>query len=308
LDSAINLERVSKNLGGREILKSVSFTVEPGDIFGYLGPNGAGKTTTIRIILGLLKVTSGKASIRGRDVNVDKARGKLGFVLESDGLYDNITAYENVAYYAQIYGVSQPTPMIERVLSSAGLSERARDKVSTYSKGMRQRLALGRAMVHNPEILILDEPTAGVDPSGQIEVRQVILDMAHKEGKTIFLSSHNLDEVQRICNRIALIDKGEIKLYGELDEMQRKAGKGEVLIETTEPVPEPTLAELKNLPEVTIRNREDKTLILSIGKGNNISDIISFLAQRGVRIEQVKRREASLEEIYTTILKEAGQE
>jgi ABC-2 type transport system ATP-binding protein len=308
LDSAINLERVNKNLDGREILKSISFTVEPGDIFGYLGPNGAGKTTTIRIILGLLQVTSGKASIRGRDVNVDKARGKLGFVLESDGLYDNITAYENVAYYAQIYGVSQPTSMIERVLSSAGLSDRARDKVSTYSKGMRQRLALARAMVHDPEILILDEPTAGVDPSGQIEVRQVILDMAHKEGKTIFLSSHNLDEVQRICNRIALIDKGEIKLYGELDEMQRKAGKGEVLIETIEPVPEPTLAELQNLPEVTIRNRAARTLILSVGKSSNVSDIINFLAQRGVRIEQVKRREASLEEIYTTILKEAGQQ
>lgn len=304
---AINLERVSKTLGHREVLKNVSFAVERGDIFGYLGPNGAGKTTTIRIILGLLSATSGKVSILGQDVGINETRRKVGFVLESDGLHDNMTAYENLAYYARIYGVYQPEESIEKALRLVNLLDRARDKVGTYSKGMRQRLALSRAMVHNPEILILDEPTAGVDPSGQIEVRQIILDMAHKEGKSIFLSSHNLDEVQRICNRIALIDRGEIKLYGEWDELQRKMGKGEVVIETTEAVGEPILAQLGDLPEVTIQSRTDRTLILSIGKGSDVSDIVNFLSQRGVRIEQVKRREASLEEIYTAILKGAEQ-
>jgi ABC-2 type transport system ATP-binding protein len=308
MDDAITLEHICKRLGGREILKNVSFAVKQGDIFGYLGPNGAGKTTTIRILLGLLQATSGRASILGQDVNADRTRNKVGFVLESDGLYDNMSAYENVAYYAQIYGVSQPTEMIERVLGLAGLSDRAGDKVGTYSKGMRQRLALARAMVHNPDILILDEPTAGIDPSGQIEVRQIILDMAHKERRTIFLSSHNLDEVQRICNRIALIGRGEINLYGERDELQRKMGRGEVVVETTEAIVEPILAELEGLPEVSIQDRKDRTLILSVGKGGDVSGVVTFLTQRGVRIEQVKRREASLEEIYTTILGEAGQQ
>ena len=305
MGDAIKLEGISKQLGEREILSDVGFTVKQGDVFGYLGPNGAGKTTTIRILLGLLQATSGKASILGQDVSADETRRKVGFVLESDGLYDNMSAYENVAYYARIYEVSQPREMIERVLELVELSDRAGDKVGIYSKGMRQRLALARAMVHDPDILILDEPTAGIDPSGQIEVRQIILDMAHKRDKTIFLSSHNLDEVQRICNRIALIDRGKIKLYGERDELQRKMGKGEVIVETTEPITEPILVELQSLLGVSIQNRKDRTLILSMGKGSEVPDIVNFLTQRGVRIEQVKRREASLEELYTTILREA---
>ena len=305
MGDAIKLEGISKQLGEREILSDVGFTVKQGDVFGYLGPNGAGKTTTIRILLGLLQATSGKASILGQDVSADETRRKVGFVLEADGLYDNMSAYENVAYYARIYEVSQSREMIRRVLELVELSDRAGDKVGIYSKGMRQRLALARAMVHDPDILILDEPTAGIDPSGQIEVRQIILDMTHKRDKTIFLSSHNLDEVQRICNRIALIDRGKIKLYGERDQLQRKMGKGEVIVETTEPITEPILVELQSLPGVSIQNRKDRTLILSMGKGSEVPDIVNFLTQRGVRIEQVKRREASLEELYTTILMEA---
>jgi ABC-2 type transport system ATP-binding protein len=306
--SAITLEKVNKILGRREVLKSVSFTVEPGDIFGYLGPNGAGKTTTIRIILGLFKPDAGKVSLLGQDVTVDETRKHIGFVLESDGLYDNMSGYENIAYYAQVYGVPKEAATTDRVIGLVGLADRARDKVSAYSKGMRQRLALARAMVHNPDILILDEPTAGVDPSGQIEVRQIILDMAHKEGKTVFLSSHNLDEVQRICNRIALIDRGEIKLYGELDKLQRRMGRGEVMIETREPVSESVLAELARMPQLDIQSRKDRAVILTLGKGGaDISDVISFLTQRGAKIEQVVRRDASLEEIYTTILREAEQ-
>jgi len=305
MGDVIRLEGICKQLGKREILTDVGFTVKQGDVFGYLGPNGAGKTTTIRILLGLLQATSGKASILGQDVSADETRRKVGFVLESDGLYDNMSAYENVAYYARIHEVSQSREMIQRVLELVELSDRAGDRVGIYSKGMRQRLALARAMVHDPDILILDEPTAGIDPSGQIEVRQIILDMTHKRDKTIFLSSHNLDEVQRICNRIALIDRGQIKLYGERDELQRKMGKGEVIVETTEPITEPILVELQSLPEVSIQNRKDRTLILSMGKGSEVPDIVNFLTQRGVRIEQVKRREASLEELYTTILREA---
>lgn len=302
---AIRLEGICKHLGRREILKDVSFTVKRGDIFGYLGPNGAGKTTTIRVLLGLLEVTSGRASILGQDVNAAETRKKLGFVMESDGLYDNMTAYENVAYYSRIYGVSHAKGRIDTVLELVKLSDKAGDKVGTYSKGMRQRLALARAMVHDPQILILDEPTASVDPSGQIEIRQIILDMAHKESKTIFLSSHNLDEVQRICNRVALIHKGEIKIYGERDELQRRMGKKEVIIETTEAMSELIIAELQSFPEVSIQDKKNKTVVLSLRRGDSVPDIVTFLAQRGVRIEQVKRQEVSLEEIYTTILKEA---
>ncbi|MFH1639320.1 MAG: ABC transporter ATP-binding protein [Chloroflexota bacterium] len=306
MSSALSLQGISKRLGGREILKDVSFTVNRGDVFGYLGPNGAGKTTTIRILLGLLPPSSGSARIMGQDASLDESRRSVGFVLEADGLYDNMTARDNIAYYARIYGVSRPEEQIEKSLKMVNLSDKAGEKVGTYSKGMRQRLTLARAMVHNPDILILDEPTAGIDPSGQIEIRKIVFDMTHREGKTIFLSSHNLDEVQRICNRIALIDGGRIRLYGELDELQRGMSQGEVIIETKEAVPEMVLAELNKIPEVGIRSCTERTLHISLDKNMDVSDVVRFLIQYDVRIEQVQKRQPSLEEIYTAILKEAG--
>lgn len=305
MNSAISLERVSKTFKGRQVLRDVSLKVEPGDIFGYLGPNGAGKTTTIRIVLGLLPATSGEATVMGEPVSTDGTRKRLGFVLETDGLYDNMTARDNIGFFMRIYGEPASSGTIERALNMAGLAERAGDKVGTFSKGMRQRLVLARAMVHNPEILILDEPTAGVDPSGQIEVREIILDLARRERKTIFLSSHNLDEVQRICNRIALISQGALRLSGELSRLQREMGGGEVEIETVEPIGKEVLDQLKGLPEVKIRSQQDSTVVLSLGRDAAVPDIVGFLTARQVRIEQVKRREASLEKIYTTILKEA---
>jgi ABC-2 type transport system ATP-binding protein len=304
MNSVISIENVKKTLGSREVIKGISFTVERGDIFGYLGPNGAGKTTTIRILLGLLQAGSGKAYILEQDINLSETRRSVGFVLELDGLYDNMTAEENLDFYARIYGLSNAGQKIAELLGVVRLGDRAKDKVSTYSKGMRQRLALARAMVHDPEILILDEPTAGVDPSGQIEVRQIMLDVAHKENKTVFLSSHNLDEVQRICNRIALIDRGEIKLYGELESLRRGMGGGAVIIETAGEVPQALLDELKSLPHLGLREKKERSLIFSPQEGTEVSDIVSLLAEHRVKIEGAARQEATLEEMYSAILKE----
>ncbi len=304
MDSAISIENVKKTLGNREVLKGISFTVATGDIFGYLGPNGAGKTTTIRILLGLLQADSGRLNIMGQDINLSETRKKIGFTLDPDGLYDNMTAEENLEFYAQIYGLPNIGQKIADLLMEVGLSNRARDKVGTYSKGMRQRLALARAMTHNPEVLVFDEPTAGVDPTGQIEARQIMLELAHKENKTVFLSSHNLDEVQRICNRIALIDRGEIKLYGETDSLRRGMGSGTVVIETTGEIPQMLLDELKSLPQLGFQENQERHLIFSPKGGTEVSDIISLLTGRGVKIEGAVRQEATLEEMYSTILKE----
>lgn len=301
----LRLEALSKQLGGRQILNGVSFAVEQGDIFGYLGPNGAGKTTTIRILLGLLCPTSGSARILGEDVSRDEARRRVGFVLESDGLYENKTAEENLAYYARLYRVSESARKIDSVLDLVGLRERARDKVGTYSKGMRQRLALARAMVHDPPLLILDEPTAGVDPSGQIEVREVLLAMARKEEKTIFFSSHNLDEVQRICNRIALISRGEIKLCGDLEELRRERSANEVEVKTTEAISDRLFGELRALSHLGLQERNDRTLTFALQARVRVPDLVNLLVSRGVEIEGVSKKEVSLEEIYSAMLKEA---
>ncbi len=305
MNLAVRVENVKKSLGSREVLKGISFTVAPGDIFGYLGPNGAGKTTTIRILLGLLRADSGRLDILGEDISLSRTRRKIGFALNPDGLYDNMTAEENLEFYARIYGVSNARQRISELLESMGLGDRGGDKVGTYSRGMRQRLALARAMVHQPEVLILDEPTAGVDPSGQIEIRQILLDVSRKGNKTIFLSSHNLDEVQRICNRIALIDRGEIKLYGELEDLRQKMGGNRVVIKAAGDIPQSLLTELKNLPQFGWQTIRDRTLIFAPPAGTEVSDIVSLLVSRGVRVEEATRQSASLEEMYAAILKEA---
>jgi ABC-2 type transport system ATP-binding protein len=304
MNEIINLDQVSKKLGSRQILKNVNLAVQQGDIFGYLGPNGAGKTTTIRIILGLMKADAGKVSVLNQDVSQDRVREKIGFVLEVDGLYDNLTGFDNLLYYGQLYEVPNLRESISNAIKTVGLADRSNDKVSAYSKGMRQRLALARALVPNPEVLVLDEPTSGVDPSGQIEIREIMLNMVQQQRKSILLSSHNLDEVQRICNRIALIHQGEIRLYGELEKLQHQMSRGEVIIETLEPLGPAILAELAALPGLVIRSQKERTLTFSTG-GSDVSTAVTFLAAKGVKIEQVKKQEATLEEMYTTILKEA---
>jgi len=305
MNKAISIDKVKKTLGNREVLKGISFDVEKRDIFGYLGPNGAGKTTTIRILLGLLQADSGRLNILGQDINLSKTRKKIGFVLDTDGLYENMTAEENLTFYSQIYGLSGAEVKFDKLLSMVDLKGREKDRVSTYSRGMRQRLALARAMVHDPEVLIMDEPTAGVDPSGQIEMRQIMLDVARKENKTIFLSSHNLDEVQRICNRIALIDRGEIKLYGELKNLRKKMGRGGAIIEIAGKIPDSLLAELKSIENLGFQKKSKTSLTFSPREGKGVSDIISFLSSRGIKIEEAIKKEASLEEMYAAILKEA---
>ena len=305
MDEIINLEHVDKFLGRRQILKDVTLAVKRGDIFGYLGPNGAGKTTTIRIILGLMEVTAGKISILGQNVQDGKTRKKIGFVLEADGLYDNMTALENMVYYAQLYDVLQPAQKALDVLKTVGLADRAADKVGTYSKGMRQRLALARAITPDPELLVLDEPTAGVDPTGQIEIRELMLDLVHKQHKTILLSSHNLDEVQRICNRVALINKGQIKLYGELEQLQQQMGHSGIEIETQEPVPQQVVTEMQNALGINIQQQRDRILNVSTDGKTDTTSLLVFLASRSVKIEQVKKQQATLEEMYTDIVREA---
>jgi ABC-2 type transport system ATP-binding protein len=308
MSTAIHIDNVRKTLGTREILKGVTFDVETGDIFGYLGPNGAGKTTTIRILLGLLKADSGQVNVLGQDIGFAGTRMKIGFALDPDGLYDTMTARENLKYYADIYYVSDAGTNIDKVLRLVGLADRSTDRVGTYSKGMRQRLSLARAMVHDPEVLILDEPTAGVDPNGQIEVRKILLDIAHAEKKTVLLSSHNLDEVQRICNRIALIDRGEIKLYGELKGLRQKMGWSGIVIETGDGIPESVLEDLKKQTKLGFRDVSGKSLLFESGEGSaEVSDIVAFLAGHAVKIEKAGRREASLEDLYSSILKEVEQ-
>ena len=303
MSKALKLDNIQKSLGDNKILKGISLYVEAGDIFGYLGPNGAGKTTTIRIILGLFKADSGDLKVLGQDIEDPETRKKIGFVLDLDGLYDGMTARENLVFYARIYGVDIEKARIDRLLELVELTGRGDDRVHTYSTGMRQRLALARSMVHEPEVLILDEPTSGVDPSGQIQIRKILLNLAKKEKKTIVLSSHNLDEVQRICNRIAIIDRGEIKLFGELEDLRKKMGKQGIRIKTVEDIPEDIINKVKKSPALGLQEFQERSLLLMPEAGMGTGKIISVLSGYGIEVDEAVKQEASLEEMYSNILK-----
>jgi ABC-2 type transport system ATP-binding protein len=170
---------------------------------------------------------------------------------------------------------------------------------------MRQRLALARSMVHDPELLILDEPTSGVDPSGQIQIRKIMLDLAKKEKKTIFLSSHNLDEVQRICNRIAIIDRGEIKLYGKLEDLRRQMGKMGLVIKTVSDIPRKVIDDIKKDPALGLRKFQERKLVFLPDEGIGTPEILNALSGHGVEVDEAIKQEATLEEMYSKILKEA---
>lgn len=303
ISSPIEVKSIKKSLQGREILKGISFNVEKGDIFGFIGPNGAGKTTTIRILLGLYAADEGSASIMGYDVSNDESRKKVGFVIDGDGLYDNMTAEANLGYYLKIYEKPVDKTQIKKVLDLVGLANRAQDKVGTFSKGMRQRLALARALVYKPEVLILDEPTSGIDPSAQLDIRQILFDLVHKENKTVLLSSHNMDEVQKICNRVALLNNGEIKLYGRLDELCRQVGKNIITVHANTLIDDRTKNKLKSMKEFGLSNINEKDLIFTPSGNIKVPDIINMLAKEGVEVERVSKNDASLEDVYNKIVR-----
>lgn len=212
IKSIVALSNVVKQFGEKEVLKGISLTVKPGEIVGLLGPSGAGKTTMIKIVTGQLEATSGK-------VMVDSSSTEMGMMMDSLGLYERLSCYDNLKLFAKIYNI--PVERIDEVLKKVGLSEAKKRPVDKLSKGMRGRLALARAVMHEPKILFLDEPTSGLDPTTTNQIHELILEEKAK-GTTIFLTTHNMAEVEKLCQHVALLHEGKIIEYGEPKEICRK--------------------------------------------------------------------------------------
>ncbi len=309
----IEVQNLTKRFNRKTVLNGISFEVKEGEIFGYLGPNGAGKTTTMRIILGLLKPTTGKALVFGEDPGTrDELRTKVGVLLENDGLYDRLSAYENLDYYAQLYGLSdgaERNSKIEELLDFAGLSDRKDDRVGEFSKGMRRKLGLARAIVHEPEVLFLDEPTSGLDPEAQIMVRELILQLSAKWGVTIFINTHDLDEVQRICTKIAILQNGEIKAYDTVENLRCKMGEPRIEITLSDSKDaDKALKILKSLDSVSDCEREDSKLTVVTRADTQSSAILSALMENGIGVEEMKRVTRSLEDVYLDIVRNGREE
>ncbi|MBI0584119.1 MAG: ABC transporter ATP-binding protein [Methanomassiliicoccus sp.] len=302
---AIEIENLSKSFDGRWVLRNVSFSVDAGEVFGYLGPNGAGKTTTMRVLLGLLRPTSGTALVKGADLHAnDEVRHSVGVLMENDGLYDRLSAWQNLDYYGRLYGVKDREERTAELLETFGLSARRGDKVYTFSKGMRRKLGIARSIIHDPEILFLDEPTSGLDPEAQRMVRGSITDLSRREGMTVMLSSHNLDEVEKICTRVAVIKNGEIRAYDTVENLREGRG-GHTLAVTLSKEADATAAieVLRSSSSIIAVRQDGPRLTIAHGEESS-SAILASIFRAGIGIEEASKTSRSLEDVYIDLVKE----
>ena len=301
MQECIRLESINKSIGERNILKSVCFHAQKGDIFGLLGPNGAGKTTTIRVILGLLKPTGGNLYLFGKRVNSDSRphNSKIGFVLDKHGFYNNLSANENLYIYGKLYGLDRTTikKRIDLLINLLGLQNRLNDTVKTYSKGMCQKLAIARSL--------LDEPTSGLDPTMQVEIRNLIEKLSKEQEMTILLSSHNLDEVERISNRIAIIASGQVKVFDEKNKLL--AVKGLMVEFSFESEMNPAQAEkiIKNISFIKNAGNaifELNKLKVCIDSKEVVPKIYQELIKENINVLKMDIKEPKLEDVYLSVV------
>ena len=298
----IEVQHLVRNFGDVRAVDDLSLTVETGEVFGFLGHNGAGKTTTVRLLNGVLAPNSGTITVLGYDPQTDgpALRTRTGVLTETPSLDERLTATENLTIYADLFGVAQNRvrDRVNAVLQQFGLNERADEKVGGYSKGMKQRLALARAFLHEPELIFLDEPTSGLDPVATQEVHDLIRHVSRDEGRTVFLCTHNLVEAQRLCDRVAVMEQGRMVAIGTPRELAGQIG-AEIRY-TLEVTPQNKARDLlRAYPAVKIINGDDLTF--TIGDRESVPDLLATLIGGGIRVYSLIPQEVSLEDIYMAL-------
>jgi ABC-2 type transport system ATP-binding protein len=287
---------LSKAYGKRLAVDHLDLQVDRGELFGFLGPNGAGKTTTIRMALGLIAPTNGSVEILGLEVrhNRSKVLPRVGALVESPALYGYLSGRNNLQAFGDLLG-GVPKKRIDEVLEIVGLTGRDKDRVKTYSMGMKQRLGLAVALLNNPDLLILDEPANGLDPAGIVEMRDLLRGLA-ADGKTVFISSHVLSEVQQICTRVAIINHGRLVRLAPVAELLDVPGEFEVQVDS----PDALVAALRLQPWGQEARVEHGQVITHApeGRGRNL---IAFLVQNGHNPDSVSERQRDLEDIFLSL-------
>lgn len=294
---------LTKKYRRRVVVDQLSLMVESGDIFGFLGQNGAGKSTTIRMALGLVRPTSGRVRVLGYDMSQQPLRAlrHIGAIVDAPAFYENFSGRENLRMLAAMSGGAE-RQRLETVLEIVGLRERAHDPVRVYSHGMRQRLGIAQALLPDPQLIILDEPTDGLDPQGLREVRGLILRLRDEFGLTVILSSHLLHEVEQICNRVAIIDGGRLLYQGPVEDL---IGKDKLIKLTVDRVTE-AYELLSQNPLIAISQNGDQSLYLKMAD-EQIPLVNALLVQHGFRVMEFSSQRVSLEEAFLRLTKKADQ-
>lgn len=302
METILEINHLSKKFKEIIAVDDLSFSVKKGDVYGFLGQNGAGKSTTIRMILTLIEPSSGEINIFGKQLqkNRNEILSKIGAVIERPDLYKYLTAYENLSLFAKLSNVNISRKFLMDQLDMVGLADRSESKVKTYSQGMKQRLGIGIALVHNPNLIILDEPTNGLDPQGIADIRNLILKLSNEMGKTIVVSSHLLSEIELIANRMIVIHKGKKIVEGFVNEL---LDPSKTLVEIEAIDKELAKSILKNSAFSQLIVESNEKLQLTINK-SEISTLIQFMVNSNIQIIAVKPRH-SLEDYFLNLTKTA---
>jgi ABC-2 type transport system ATP-binding protein len=300
----IETSGLSKNFGERTAVDNLTLQVEQGEVLGFLGPNGAGKTTTIRMLAGMIAPTKGYATVAGirTDKDAEKVHEHIGLLTETPGFYNRLSARDNLAFFAGFYPSVDIGTAIEKYLKKMGLWERRNDKAGTFSKGMKQRLALTRAMLHEPEVLFLDEPTSGLDPEAAGEVREIIKSLS-REGRTIFLSTHNLTEAESLCRRIAVMNTRLLAL-DTTEQLRRRFFRRQIEVQL-EKADARVVAAVRSLPFVSSLQEAGALLILELNNPeHNRPALVKAIVEAGGGVNSVTEKQHPLEDVYLKLIRE----
>lgn len=307
---AIETRDMTRYFGELCAVNRLSIQVPTGAIFGFLGPNGAGKTTTLRLLLGLLELNAGSATVLGYDVSTQAAeiRAHTGVLLEHDGLYRRLTVNDNLDFFGRIYRLDRQTRQarIRELLEHLGLWDRRDSDVAKLSKGMRQKVAIARALLHRPSLVFLDEPSAGLDPVSAVALREDIQNLARREGTTVFLTTHNLAEAEKVCDVVGVIRKGQLIALGTPAELRLRTAKPTAEIHGRG-FSDAAVAALRALPQVHAVVVHGDSLEVELDSGAEIAPLISLLVREGAQVEEVRKGQGSLEEAFVTLMQEEEQ-
>jgi len=301
----ITVERLRKSFGSLVAVDDVSFTVEQGEIFGLLGPNGAGKTTSINMICGVLKPDGGRVLIGGKDIWLESKAVKrsLGVVPQEIAVYEDSSARDNLNFWGSLYGLSGADlrSRVNESLTRVGLSDRAGGKVKEFSGGMKRRLNLCMGLLHRPSVLLLDEPTVGIDPQARLNILEVVREVA-AGGTTVLFTTHYMDEAQDLCDRIAIVDHGKILTTGTLDELTRLAGEAEVL-RLTGPFEDPVIRDrLSAVSGVRVLKADDRIAVLSVDAGGpGLLEVLPQILAADLKVEDVSIQQPNLQSVFISL-------
>jgi ABC-2 type transport system ATP-binding protein len=303
----IRTEHLSRSFSTVRAVDDLSLEVPAGIVFGFLGANGAGKTTTIHLLLGLLEPTHGQVSVLGFDTRTQahEIRARIGALLEFAGLYERMTAEDNLDFYGRIYHMpaAERRTRIKELLTHLDLWDRRKDQVGKWSRGMKQKLAVARALFHHPPLIFLDEPTAGFDPVAAATLRNDLASLVAREGVTVFLTTHNLTEAEKLCAQVGVIRQGKLLAVGNPDELRLRTGGLQAEI-VGDGFTDQMLALLRARPEVANVTLHNNHFTIELRGESKICPLVSLVVRSGGEVEEVRRGKASLEDVFLTLMEE----